>query len=278
MAGGTGRLGREVVGRLVDRGLPVRVLTRDPTQATDLVQRGVVVLRGNVRDPASLATACAGTSVVVSSVHGFLGTGADSPATVDRDGNANLIEAAAVAGADVVMVSIVGAAPDSPMELFRMKYAAEQHLRARPDLLSTVVRASAFLELWMEMLRASAGRSGRPLVFGRGDNPINFVPVRDVAETVVHAVTDPSTRGSTLEVVGPDDLTFNELAREVQRSAGHPGSARHIPPVALRLMAQTVGRVQPKLGRQARAALAMDHVDLTAAGLTTVLPGAASDR
>ena len=32
-----------------------------------------------------------------------------------------------------------------------------------------------------------AGRSGRPLVFGKGDNPINFVSVIDVAAVVEHA-------------------------------------------------------------------------------------------
>ena len=52
-----------------------------------------------------------------------------SPATIDRDGNASLVDAAATAGAEVVLMSVVGAAADSPMELCRMKYAAEAHLR-----------------------------------------------------------------------------------------------------------------------------------------------------
>jgi hypothetical protein len=36
--------------------------------------------------------------------------------------------------------------------------------------------------------------SGRILVFGRGDNPINFVSATDVAALVELAVTDPSTQ------------------------------------------------------------------------------------
>jgi hypothetical protein len=36
-----------------------------------------------------------------------------------------------------------------------------------------------------------------------------------------------------------------------------------VPPAMLRLMANTIGRVKPQLGRQARAALAMDRTDLT---------------
>jgi NADH dehydrogenase len=41
------------------------------------------------------------------------------------------------------------------------------------------------------------------LVFGRGDNPVNFVSVKDVAALVDHVVTDTSTRGSVYEIGGP---------------------------------------------------------------------------
>ena len=43
------------------------------------------------------------------------------------------------------------------------------------------MRATAFAELWIDVLGKTAARSGRPVVFGRGDNPINFVSVADVA-------------------------------------------------------------------------------------------------
>ena len=92
-----------------------------------------------------LQRAVDGADVVVSAVHGFAGPGGVSPASVDRDGNRHLVDAAVRAGATVILMSVVGAAPDSPMELFRMKYAAEQHLRARGTPW-TIVRSTAFLE------------------------------------------------------------------------------------------------------------------------------------
>ena len=58
----------------------------------------------------AVAAAVAGVEVVVSAVHGFVGPGGVSPATVDRDGNANLTDAAKAAGAGMVLMSIVGAA------------------------------------------------------------------------------------------------------------------------------------------------------------------------
>lgn len=261
IAGGTGRLGTLVVQRLARRGLPVRVLTRRPENDVDLPD-AVDVMTGDVRDRRTLTAAVDGVEVVVSAVHGFIGPRGISPRTIDRDGNVNLVDAARAAGADFVMLSVAGASPDSPMELFRMKHAAEQHARTSP-VPSTIVRATAFLELWIDLLRQTASRSGRPLVFGRGDNPINFVSVADVAGAVEYAVTEPATRGETLEIGGPENLTFNELARAVQTADGRPGGPRHVPPIMLRFMTETVGRLRPQLGRQGRAALAMDRDDMT---------------
>jgi uncharacterized protein YbjT (DUF2867 family) len=262
VAGGTGRLGTLVVTALAARGTDGRVITRDLHRAAHLAGAHVETVLGDVRDPLSLAAAVVNVDVVVSAVHGFAGPGGVTPASVDRDGNVHLIEAARAARADMVLMSVVGAAPDSPLEMFRMKHAAETALAAS-GVPATIVRATAFLELWIDLLRHTAGRSNRPLVFGHGQNPINFVSVRDVAALVEHVVTDPASRGQTLQIGGPDNLTLDQLAHMVAADRGEATIARHVPRAALRAMAATVGRVRPALGRQARAALVMDHDDMT---------------
>ena len=90
VAGGSGQLGALVVRSLARRGLPVRVLTRDPARASHLADGHVEIVSGDVRDPASLAAASAGASTVVSAVHGFIGPRGVSPQTIDRDGNATV--------------------------------------------------------------------------------------------------------------------------------------------------------------------------------------------
>jgi NADH dehydrogenase len=261
IAGGTGRLGTLLVKRLAGRGHQVRILTRDPARAEHLAGAQITVTSGDVRDRQSLQAAVAGVDTVVSAVHGFNQPARDSLTAVDRDGNSNLIAAAQITGAQFVLISTVGAAADSPMELFRMKYAAEQRAAAS-EVTCTIVRATAFLELWIELLERTAARSGRPLVFGHGQNPINFVSAGDVAALVERAVIDPAMRGETLEIGGPANLTFNQLAQAVQDATGRTAPPKHVPSPMLRLMANTVGRVKPQLGRQARAALAMDQEDL----------------
>ena len=147
----------------------------------------------------------------------------------------------------MVLVSVVGASPDSPMELFRAKYAAEQHLMASATGW-TIVRATAFVELWAEIM-------AKPIVLGRGDNPINFVSVTDVAAVVERAVTDRSLRGEVLEVGGPQNVTFNELAAILQEIRGTSTKVRHIPRWQLRAAAP--------FARKARAAITMDTVDMS---------------
>ncbi len=247
VAGGTGRLGTLVVARLAARGLDVRVITRDPARAHHLGDDATEVVEGDVRDRASIESAMRGITTVVSAVQGFAGPGRVTPASVDRDGNANLVESAAAAGADVVLLSVVGSSADSPMELFRAKYAAEEHLRAS-SARWTIVRATAFVELWADIMT-------KPIVFGRGDNPINFVSVQDVAAVVERAVIDVRLRGMTLEIGGPENITFNELAATLQHLRGRPTKIRHVPRALLRAMSP--------LNRQPRAALAMDTIDMT---------------
>jgi uncharacterized protein YbjT (DUF2867 family) len=252
--GGTGRLGRALVPRLLDRGLPVRVLSRGTVEASFPPE--VDVVRGDVRVRSDLDRAFEGADVVVSAVQGFMGVDV-SPRSVDRDGNLELIRAAGRAGADVVLMSATHAAADHPMELIRMKYAAEQALAAS-DVPGTVVRASAFSEVWADIVEQTAGRGRRPLVFGRGDNPIWWVSVEDVAEVVARVIEEPRFRGRTVEVVGPAGVTLGKLAALVMESRGWPGKPRRVPRAALHAGAATVGRLKPEIGRQLRASLAMD--------------------
>jgi uncharacterized protein YbjT (DUF2867 family) len=266
VAGGSGTLGTLLVGQLLASGQRVRVLTRDAARLGDEAGgAGAEIVVGDVRDPADVRRAVAGADTVVSLVQGLAGPGGVSPASIDRDGNIHLIDAAAEAGADVVLMSVIGASLDSPMELFRMKAAAERHLR-QSTVPWTVVRSAAFLETWTAILEKTAGHGGRPMVLGRGENPVNFVAAADVATVLAEAVTDPTARGRTIEVSGPADLTLDDLAVAVQRAAGRPGAPRHLPRAAMRLVAATVGRVRPQVGRMVQASLVMDTVDLRGSG------------
>ena len=68
VAGGSGRLGKALVNRLLARGETVRVLARHRRGLGD----GVDMVEGDVRDPAAVAQAVSGLRSVVAAVHGSL--------------------------------------------------------------------------------------------------------------------------------------------------------------------------------------------------------------
>lgn len=259
VAGGTGRLGGLVANQLVEARQDVRVLSRGLKADPAALHSSIETVVGDVREPASLGPALEGVETVVSAVHGFAGLDGVTPATVDRDGNLNLVSAAERVGADVVLVSVLGASADSPMELFRMKYAAEQRL-ATSMAGWTVVRPEAFTETWLDLLDRTAGRSGRPVVLGRGDRPVRWVSVNDVAELVTYAVLHPSLRGRVLEICGPDAVSLCDLAALLMAHRGVPGRPRRVPRALLQVATPTLGRAVPRAGRRMRTALAMDEV------------------
>lgn len=264
VAGGTGTLGVPLVRALAARTERVRVLTRDPRGADTLRAAGIEAVTGDVRDPATLTRACTGCTSVVSAVHGFTGGHGSSPATIDRDANIALIRACRDARAEhLTLISVYGAAPNHPMSLHRMKFAAEQALAAS-GLPWTVVRPTPFLETWIDLIGAEIPTRGRALVFGPGENPINFVSARDVAEATVRAVHDERMRGQILDVTGPENLTFNHIAARLTASAGLPANTRHVPLAAMRAMSLLTRRLAPAFARQTQAAVVMNTTDMTA--------------
>ena len=252
VVGGTGRLGSQVTDGLLAHGHPVRVLARGRRRPIPGQAAQTEVVHGSVTDPDVLERALAGVDVVVSAFTGFPFV---DPARVDSAGNKLLVRAAERTGAEVVLVSVAGAAPDSAMGLFRAKSEAEQALD-RSSVRGTIIRPDAFADLWIELLATTARRSQRPLVLGRGHNPIGWVAVRDVASVVVRVVDEALLRGAVYTLSGPERISLTELARRLMSARGWSGSPRHLPVAALRMTALLPGRA----GRQAHAALAMDSL------------------
>ena len=262
VAGATGHLGTVLVELLASHGKHVRVLTRNPSQARGLVAKSVELVEGDVCDTSSLASALAGIETVVSAVTGF-GPGGAGPRAVDLQGNENLIAAAGAAGVrHFVLVSMHGARADHPIELYRAKFFAEERLR-QSNLEWTIIRPTVFMELWAGIVGDSLVKDGKATVFGRGDNPINLVSVRDVARFVELAVVDPRLEGMAVDIGGPENLTLNDIVEILAATKGLKASARHIPLLALRVGSLLMSSFRPDLARLMQAAALMDTADMT---------------
>jgi uncharacterized protein YbjT (DUF2867 family) len=276
VAGGTGLLGRDVVARLAGRGLPVRVLSRDPavTGSTLSGLPGVEIVQADVTNPATLAPVIDDADIVVSAIQGFGGRNAGGMAAVDGAGNRNLIEAASRAGVPrFVLMSIQGASPIHRLPLARVKFAAEERLRAT-TMVPAIIRPSAYMETWAGLVGGPILATGRARVFGRGRTPINFVAAADVAAIVEKVIVGPADP-TTVEVVGPEDLTLDEVVGAFGDALGVSVPTSHVPPAVLRAMRLLMRLPNPILSDQIDAAVAMDagldHEPSADSGVTQVV-------
>jgi uncharacterized protein YbjT (DUF2867 family) len=262
IVGASGRLGSVAVQHLLAQGRSIRAMTRNSLGLAYLKQQGVELASGDLRDPASLASACQGVEQVLAAAHALDGKGDNNPQTVDDMGNRHLIDAAKAAGVKhFIFVSVQGASPNSPLEFFRIKYRTEEYLRAS-GLNFTILRPGAYMELWAELIGQPIREQGKTTIFGRGNNPINFVSVEDVARFVSIGLDDTRARNTVIEVGGPENLTMNQVAEIFERTSGRQAKKRHIPLPMMRVMSILMQLFNPAMSRLIRNGIYMDTANL----------------
>jgi dihydroflavonol-4-reductase len=111
VTGATGLLGNNVVRRLLDQGQAVRVLARESADARPLAGLDVEVVRGDVRDHATVGRAVRGVSGVVHSAgHVHIGWSHLAAArAINVEGTRHVAEAACAEGVKLVHVSSIDA-------------------------------------------------------------------------------------------------------------------------------------------------------------------------
>ena len=235
-------------------------MVRDRSVARDLEQDRVELVEADVRDPDSVRRAVAGTRAVVSTLTGFARGG--GPEAVDHHGNHNLMDAALAAGAKrFVLTSIVGSGPDHPSDLYRAKYKAERDLMTS-RLVWTVLRPTVLMETWVWLVGHAIASGGTVRLVGGGDNPVNFVSVRDVAGFVELALTG-ELDNKALDVGGPENLTLNQVIALFEEATGRRARVSRAPLPVIRGVRALIRPFNPRLGRILEAAIAMSAADMT---------------
>ncbi len=264
IVGGTGALGSATTEKLLARKTAVRVMTRTPHKAQGLQALGAEVVQGDLRDRDSLLRACQGVSAVMASAHSIMGRGSEASKYVDEQGHKWLMEAAKAAGVwQFVYVSALGAAPDHPVPFFQIKYKMEQTLR-NSGLPFTILRPTAFMESHAYgFIGKSVLETGKVQLFGRGENPRNFVAAADVAHFAALALLEPDSVGEVLEIGGPENLTNMQVVRLFEEIAGKKASVSHVPLAMLRVMSPLLRPFHPGLSQIMKASILFDTADQT---------------
>jgi len=231
VVGSTGLLGSEICRHLRSRGLAVRAMVRetsDPAKVDALRAMGAEIVVGDLRDSDSLARACAGTRRVISTATAISSFAADNTFLNADGGTKDLIDAAHAAHvAHFVLLSVSsGINPDCDLGV--MKRLNEQHL-VSSGLDYTILRPSAFMELWLSPMLGFDVANARAQVIGEGTAPLSYISFTDVARFVVAAIDNPAALNLTIDIGGPDAVAPLEVVTIFERLTGKNFAINHIP-------------------------------------------------
>jgi uncharacterized protein YbjT (DUF2867 family) len=242
VAGATGQVGSEVCRLLTERGEKVRALVRassDPGRVAALRAMGAETVEADLRSPETLPAACDGVTAVISTASATSAPGpGDTVINVDGDGQLALVDAAAEAGVQhFVYVSFSGGITvETP--LTRSKRAVERRL-LESGMSWTVLRPTAFMEIWLSPLVGFNVPAGSAVIFGSGGAPVSYISLYDVARFCVESLVIPAAWNRVFELGGPEPITQLQAVRIAQDVAGRTLQVNPVPLEALRAQYDT---------------------------------------
>jgi uncharacterized protein YbjT (DUF2867 family) len=236
VVGATGVLGGEICSLLVKAGNSVRALVRktsSPERIEALKRQGVELVSGDITDRASLDAACRGVHTIFSTATAIQSQQeGNTLERVDREGQANLVDAARTAGVRrFVFISFPGK-PDIDYPLQAAKRATAERLK-KSGIPWTSIEASMFMEVWLGPHLGFDAKGARARIFGKGDRKISWVSYRDVAALAVAAAQSPAGENQVLGMGGPEALTPLEVVRIFEDRGGKKFALDYVPEEAL---------------------------------------------
>ena len=230
VVGASGELGSKIAKGLLKAGQDVRVLARENPVYQTLGEAGAQLVKGDIKDAASLAAACDGVQTVITTASAITRGGEDTLESVDLNGTASLIDAAKQAGVKhFIYITSTVADPESQDSYAAAKGKNEQRLRAS-GMTYTLIRPYIFLDFWLYMLVGVPMQAGQPITLvGQGDHKHSFVAIQDAAAFAIAAVDNPAAQNQDLLIGGPQPVCFTEVVKQVEQLIGKELTVNYVP-------------------------------------------------
>lgn len=205
ITGSTGTIGQYLIQQLKEEGVPFTALVRNVEKASQLQERGIHALIGDLEDKASLEKAMEGMEKL------FL-LSAASQRQVQQQQNA--IEAAKAAGVKhIIKVSALGTSLSAPTQLGRMHALTEAEIK-KAGFAWTFLHPHSFMQNFF----SNSGSIRRASAFyaRHGKGKYSPVDARDIAQAAARVLTGEGHEGKTYVITGPEAVSMKDVARTLE--------------------------------------------------------------
>ncbi|MFG0211604.1 SDR family oxidoreductase [Brevibacillus porteri] len=213
--GATGTIGRALLKRLIELGVPTRALSRTPEKLQMLIGEQaastVEVAAVEASDPESLRRAFAGGNQLFLSL-------SNSPNQVELE--TSMIRIAAEAGIQhIVKISSPAYDEKAPVAVAGWHQEIESAL-SESGMKSTVLRPYAFMQ---NLLRFAPTIQSQHVFFGTmGETACNFIDCRDIADVAAEALTRPEKAGRVYTLTGSEVFSYPQIASKLSSLLDRP--------------------------------------------------------
>lgn len=239
----TGHIGKKLANILLDRRNEVTVIARHPEKVRALAGRGAKVLAGEHSDPAIVEQAVRGAEALFwltpyeENSHDPLGD-----ARRMADAGASVI--AKHPEVHIVQLSSAGAFLASGTgPIVGLHYTEEKFRTAGRNIVS--LRANEFMENVLFSLPTIIER-GSIFMSIPGSVKAEFVATQDIAEIAADFLLNPIAGHHVIDVVGPQEISFDEWARIAGEAIGKPVRIVTVPTDKLKV-GMTQGGMSPEM-------------------------------
>jgi uncharacterized protein YbjT (DUF2867 family) len=259
VTGATGFVGHHVVSTLIASGHEVVAVSRTAAPLPSAASWRTA----DVTNPSSLEAAARGCDACVHLVAIIVERGRRTFDAINAEGTRNVVRAAEAAGVRrLVHLSALGASPDDRFPYLASKWRGEEIVRAS-GVEWTVLRPS--------VLYGEGAGFFRPIVWTMRWAPVYPLPaggrtrfsplaIEDLASCVVRAL-EGTGAGETVDLGGPDVMTFDEIVRTCMRALGKRRRIVSVPLWAARPFAAVQGlRADPLVTNGQLDMVVLDNV------------------
>lgn len=221
VAGATGATGQIIVRKLIQRGVPVRALVRDPVAARQQLPIEAELIQADLLDRKALSQAIDSCSLLLSATGARPSLDPTGPYKVDYLGSRNLVDAAKEMGVEhfVMVSSLCVSKLFHPLNLFWLvlywKKQAEEYLQSS-GLTYTIVRPGGL---------KNEDSEERHLVMAPADTLFEGSVSRlKVAETCMESLFHRDARNQIIEIISNEQAAEQKYKDLFAQMVGGAGS------------------------------------------------------